>query len=103
MGRSRVERSEEALEQVQVIRAWWIEHRPAAPDLFIDELRAAARRLGAMPRIGARYELLELREMRRMLLPRTRHHVYYVDADDSCIARIDAVWHAARNWPGGTP
>lgn len=56
-----------------------------------------------MPRIGARYELLELREMRRMLLPRTRHHVYYVDADDSCIARIDAVWHAARNWPGGTP
>jgi plasmid stabilization system protein ParE len=45
VNRYRVELSEEALEQAQTIRAWWIENRPAAQDLLVDELRAAIRKL----------------------------------------------------------
>ncbi len=96
MKRYRVELSPEALEQAQAIRAWWIENRPAAPDLFADELGAAIRKLGAVPRIGARYEATTLREMRRVLMSRSRYHVYYTVDDDSRLVRIHAIWHASR-------
>jgi plasmid stabilization system protein ParE len=96
VNRYRVELSEEALEQAQLIRAWWIENRPAAQDLFADELRAAIRKLGATPRIGARYDEPDFREMRRVLMPRTRYHVYYTVDDGSRLVRIHAVWHVSR-------
>jgi plasmid stabilization system protein ParE len=94
--RYRVELSPEALEHAQTIRAWWLEHRPAAPNLFVDELGAALRKLGAMPHIGARYEAAALPEMRRVLLPRTRHHVYYTADDDTQYVRVHAIWHSSR-------
>ena len=96
MKRYRVELSTQALEQAEAIRAWWIENRAAAPDLFIDELGAAIRKLGATPRIGSRYDAPGLREMRRMLMPRTRHHVYYTVNEEARLVRIHAIWHAAR-------
>jgi len=76
--------------------AWWIENRAAAPDLFVEELGAAIRKLGSLPRIGARYEASGAREMRRVLLPRTRHHVYYTVDDDARLVRIHAIWHLSR-------
>ncbi|APR78142.1 Hypothetical protein A7982_03489 [Minicystis rosea] len=94
--RYRVELSPEALEHAQTIRAWWAEHRETAPDLFVDELGAALRKLGIAPRIGARYEAPRVREMRRVLLPRTRHHVYYTVDDETRIVRVHAIWHRSR-------
>jgi plasmid stabilization system protein ParE len=96
--RYRVELSPEALEHAQAIRAWRIENRPAAANLFVDELGAALRKLGAVPRRGARYEdeATTVREMRRVLMPRTRHHVYHVVDDDSRLVRIHAIWHTSR-------
>lgn len=94
--RHRVELSPEALEQAQVIRAWWIANRPAAPNLFVDELGAAIRKLAAAPRIGARYESTMVREMRRVPMSRTRYHVYYTVDDDSSLVRIHAIWHMSR-------
>jgi plasmid stabilization system protein ParE len=94
--RYRVELSPEALEQAQAIRAWWIDNRPAAPDLFVDELGAAIRKLGAVPHSGARYEATSLREMRRVLMPRTRYHVYYTVDDDSRLVRVHSIWHTSR-------
>jgi plasmid stabilization system protein ParE len=83
-------------EQAQAIRAWWIDNRPAAPDLFVDELGAAIRKLGAVPHSGARYEATSLREMRRVLMPRTRYHVYYTVDDDSRLVRVHSIWHTSR-------
>jgi plasmid stabilization system protein ParE len=94
--RYRVELSPEALEQAQTIRAWWIENRQAAPDLFVDELGAAIRKLGAVPRGGARYEASPIREMRRVLMPRTRYHIYYTVDDSSRLVRVHAIWHTSR-------
>ncbi len=95
MKRYRVELSPEALDQAQKIRAWWSENRPAAPDLFVDELGAAIRKLGVVPRAGARYEATSQREMRRVLMPRTRYHVYYTVDDDSRLVRVHAIWHTS--------
>ena len=92
----RVELSPEALEHAQTIRAWWAGNRTATPDLFVDELAAALRKLGAAPRIGARYEAPRIREMRRVLLPRTRHHVYYTVDDELRVVRVHAIWHQSR-------
>ncbi len=100
MKRHRVELSPEAIEQAQIIRAWWSENRPAAPDLFVEELGAAVRKLASMPRIGARYDAPGFREMRRVLLSRTRYHVYYAVDEDARLVRIHAIWHLSR---GGGP
>lgn len=91
-----VELSPEALEQAQAIRSWWTENREAAPDLFVEELSAALRKLATTPRIGARYEAPGLREMRRVLMPRTRYHVYYTADDDDRLVRVHAIWHLSR-------
>lgn len=96
MKRHRVELSPEALEQAQAIRAWWIENRPSAPDLFVEDLSATIRKLANLPRFGARYEISGVREMRRLLLLRTRYHVYYSVDDDARLVRIHAIWHLSR-------
>lgn len=96
MKRHRVELSPEALDQAQLIRAWWMENRPAAPDLFAEELAAAVRKLASLPRIGAPYDAPGFREMRRVLLARTRYHVYYAVDQDERIVRIHAIWHLSR-------
>lgn len=96
MKRYRVELSPEALGQAETIRAWWIENREAAPDLFVDELGAAIRKLGVMPRIGSRYDAPGQREMRRVLMPRTRYQVYYTVNEDARLVRIHSIWHVSR-------
>ena len=94
--RYRVELSPEALERAQTIRAWWIENRSGALDLFADELGAAIRKLGAVPHIGARYDATPLPEMRRVLMLRTRCHVYYTVDDESRLVRVHAIGHTSR-------
>jgi plasmid stabilization system protein ParE len=94
--RYRVELSPEAPEQAQAIRAWWVENRPGASDLFADELGAAMRKLGAVPRMGALYEATALPEMRRVLMLRTHYHVYYTVDDDHRLVRVHAIWHMSR-------
>jgi plasmid stabilization system protein ParE len=96
MKRYRVELSPEALEHAEVGHAWWIENRAAVPDLFVDELGGAISKLGAVPRLGARYDAPGFREMRRVLMPRTRHHAYYTVDDEARVVRIHAIWHTSR-------
>ena len=64
---------------------------PRRATLFLDELAAAVQRLEA----GLPYEAME-GEIRRILMPRTRYHVYYVIDDAASLVTIRAVWHAAR-------
>lgn len=91
----RVEFSPEAGEQAERVASWWIENRPAAPTLFRDELAAAVSRLEASPRSGTFYELAPM-PMRRLLMPRSRYHIYYTVEETTALVRIHAVWHASR-------
>jgi plasmid stabilization system protein ParE len=89
-----VRTSPEADDQVRVIDGWWRRHRTAAPTLFLDELEAAFALIGHAPNVGHSYRRSPIAGTRRVLLHRTRYHVYYVPRED--IVLVLAVWHAKR-------
>ena len=70
-------------------------HRPAARTLFDEELRSALDEIRGAPRIGSVYEMVGGREYRRLLMPQTRHHVYYRVVGPDHV-RVLAVWSAVR-------
>ncbi len=58
-----------ACKRIKTVRDWWRINRPAAPRLFLDELRAAIAQIRATPQIGAPHRRTQGRLMRRVLLP----------------------------------
>ena len=84
-----------ASEQGQAISDWWALNRTKAPDLFDEELAWALSYLEHAPLTGARIRGRH-RHPRRLLLQKTRYHVYYTV--EEAIRQVDviAVWHAAR-------
>lgn len=96
MTRYSVEFSPEALGQARLVMDWWYENRPKAPELFLDELDAAVEQLTTTPYAGVGYGRAEITGMRRLLMPRTRYHVYYTVITEPPIVRIHAIWHASR-------
>jgi plasmid stabilization system protein ParE len=73
----------------------WRENRPAARSLFAEELRRALDQVRAAPQLGSAYEVIRGREHRRVLMPATRHHVYYRVVDSERV-RVVAIWSAVR-------
>ena len=89
-----------ATRQLDRIVEWWSVNRPQAPDLFVDEFAAALVRLSANPGAGVPYRIGPRPDVRRLLLPRTRYHVYYATAEAVRRVAVLAVWHSRR---GGKP
>jgi len=89
----RVWSTPEADAQARAAAAWWRENRQASADLFYRELFGAVDLLATVPEIGRSYPEAGVPGLRRLLLPRTRYHVY--DADQGEVA-ILAVWSAIR-------
>jgi plasmid stabilization system protein ParE len=84
----------EAQDQARTIGDWWRKERPAAPDLFLEELTAAFALLSNTPLAGRRYPHATVAEVRRVLLRSSRYHVYYrAQAEDVVVL---AVWSAVR-------
>lgn len=86
--------TDDARLHVAGIKAWWAANRKTAPDLFAHELERALGELAEAPTLGSTSEDPRLRDVRRLLLPRTRYHVYYRVAGDTMA--VLAVWHAQR-------
>ena len=86
----------EAEDQAAEAQAWWVANRPLAPGLFANELLAAIDLLTHMPRVGQRYRVRGVPGLRRMLLPRTRYHVYYTHDPEARLVVVVAVWGAVR-------
>lgn len=76
--------------------AWWRRNRDAAPDLFVTELDRALRRLANDPQAGRKYERHRVAGIRRLLLRRSRYHVYYQHDDAADQVHVLAVWGAER-------
>ncbi|MGB8930207.1 MAG: hypothetical protein WCC48_03030 [Anaeromyxobacteraceae bacterium] len=75
---------------------WWRENRPASPDLFSDELADILGLIARTPNAGARYETVSGKAARRVLMPRTKNHVYFeVDETHERII-VHAVWGTPR-------
>lgn len=83
-------------EQIDVADAWWRTHRPGAPDLFANELRAAKELLSSSPEAGQRRQHKHIPGLRRLLLPKSRYHVYYTHNPKREDVVILAVWSAVR-------
>ncbi len=85
----------EADAQIRAIGDWWRTNRPAAPDLFAEELAHCFVVLAESPEIGKRYRRQSaIPAVRRVLLRATRYHVYYVPGSDA--VAVLAVWHSHR-------
>jgi plasmid stabilization system protein ParE len=85
-----------AQRQADKIEDWWVDHRPAAPTLFTDELEQTFERIREMPGAGVPCPTPRRPELRRILMPKTQNHVYFrVDATQQ-IVRILAIWGAPR-------
>jgi plasmid stabilization system protein ParE len=81
---------------IRRISAWWREHRPAAPQLFALEVADALELLAATPTLGVFYAQRRGRTTRRLLLPRTRYHIYFTYDEAADVLEVRAVWQATR-------
>jgi len=84
----------EAVKQAAAVDAWWRENRKSSPELFAVELNAAMELITRAPASGQRYPSDVLEGIRRVVMQRTRFHVYYVVRDEGIV--IVAVWSAVR-------
>jgi plasmid stabilization system protein ParE len=84
----------EAQDQARTIDDRWRKERPAAPDLFLEELAAAFALLSSTPLAGRRYRHATVADVRRVLLRSSRYHVYYRPRDEDIV--VLAVWSAVR-------
>jgi len=85
-----------ARKQTVDIGQWWMRNRPAAPRLFFSELSEAVALISANPRIGLLKPHPEIPGLRRLILTRTRHHLYYVYEETSDEIVVLSVWSEAR-------
>jgi hypothetical protein len=96
----KVVKTEEAQRQARAERKWWRAHRDAK-QLFSEELRAAR---GILAR-GPKHEIyghFDGHAVRRLLLEKTRCHLYYIVLERESLVRIVAVWGAMRGSAPGS-
>jgi plasmid stabilization system protein ParE len=87
-----VEFADAAKADVARIDAWWRANRRAAPDLFASELERVILALVDNPALGLHYQPRP--GVRRLLLRRTRYHLYFVEEVERVL--VVAVWSAYR-------
>ena len=79
-------------------RAWWEEHRDKAPDLFRRVLAAIVAMLRASPTDAQQYTGDAGQIIWRLLMPKTKNHVYFRVDDAAQEVEIVTLWNAV----GGT-
>ena len=91
----RVRFTPEALLAIREKRAWWQEHRKEAPRLFAEELGAIVAKLrGRTDADRQKYAARGGHIIWRVLMPRTRSHVYYRVNDAAGEVEVLLVWNA---------
>ena len=83
-----------ALAEAKRLESWWVNDRPAAPDLFENELTATLDMIVAAPTLGTSYPSRFEVGVRRVLMPKTRNHVYFTVQGDEVV--ILSVWGTPR-------
>ena len=86
----------EAERQLKSIDRWWLTHRQASPDLFLDELDQTIELLSELPDIGSPFKRTDRPGIRRLLLRRSKYWVYYNHDQRRSIVFILAIWSTFR-------
>jgi len=85
-----------AQQQADESDAWWREHRSESPDLFARELADARSSLLRAPNIGIIHGVIDGQPVRRILLAKSRTHVYYSVDTANGVVQVLAVWGAPK-------
>lgn len=92
----RVRFTPRALARAKAAQKQWRETRPAAPDLFEHELAALVFQLETIPHFGTPHPTRQRPWLKRTLLERTEHHVYFERDERKQEIQILMIWHARR-------
>jgi plasmid stabilization system protein ParE len=84
----------EAEAQVDEIDLWWRANRPKSPGLFARELAEAKLFITNTPKLGRFYARLDGQDVRRIVLRKTGHHVYYSEQPERIT--VHSVWGAPK-------
>jgi plasmid stabilization system protein ParE len=97
----RVRFTPEARLAVREKRAWWEQHREKAPRLFVQELADVVAKLRDRADDERQHDAVRGgRVIWRLLMPKTRNHIYYRVDDGANQVEILLVWNAVA---GATP
>jgi len=84
----------EAQRRFEAEDAWWRENRDAK-DLFIDEFEQTLEFLAASPELGKAYRVSRGKLIQRVLMKKTRCHVYFHDRERDLV-EVHTIWGAHR-------
>jgi hypothetical protein len=90
----RVRFTPEARDAARAKKAWWELNRDKAPDLFRQELAAVVAQLRVAPTEAQPYTVDRGRIIWRVMMPKTRNHVYYRVDQSAGEVEIVSVWNA---------
>ena len=78
-------------------KKWWSENRTAAPDMLVESLEKGLDLISSFPQVGERALNVRLRDIRRVYLHQTGHHLYYrVVGEPPKMIQVIAFWHSSR-------
>ena|SRR5688572_2804536 len=86
---------EEAQRRFEAEDTWWRANRDAK-ELFVEEFSAALGRISSMPEVGQRYRRTRGKFIQRVLMTKTRCHVYYFHDEQKDVIEIHSVWGARK-------
>ena len=79
------------------MQRWWKANRPKAPKIFALELADARQRIAEKPDIGHVYAIRSGGVIvRRVLMEKTRTHVFHEVREQEGVAMIVALWGAVK-------
>lgn len=81
-----------ASQQLKEIDAWWRAHRPDAEALVADEFERCVELLENTPGVGSLFRKTSVLGVRRLVMKKTRHFVYYVHDPAHSVVYVIAVW-----------
>lgn len=88
--------TEPAEENLREIIEWWTAHRDIGPHLVVDEFERCAALLKSSPDAGVGFHRGRVPGVRRLIMRRTKHHVYYLHDEPNAIVYVLAVWGAPK-------
>ena len=82
--------------QLDEIVEWWRTHREASPALVVEEFERCVSLLESSPDAGAGFHRSRVPGVRRLVMRRTNHHLYYLHDEPNAVVYILAVWGAPK-------
>lgn len=83
--------------QLQESISWWETNRSSAPGLVLEEFERCVTLLEHSPDVGLGFHRSTVPGVRRLLMKRTRHFVYYLHDVEHAVVYILAVWGAPKD------